>query len=97
AGRVPLRAGLALAAPVLLAAHSVDAWTTLLRTCQQPIDEVGTALAAAGAHASDVVASTVGGHYEDELPQFDFAYLPLAVQDFEDLQLALARARASFF
>lgn len=96
AGRAALRTGLLLAAPVLLAAHSIDAWATLLRTCQQPIEEVGTALAAAGIRAPDVIASTVVGHYEDVLP-FQFEEVPLAVEDFEDLQLALARLDAAFF
>lgn len=96
ARRPALRAALALAAPVLLVSHSASAWSSLLRTQQQPVEEVSTALAAAGIRAGDVVAATVAEQYDSLLP-FEFDGLSLEVQDLEDLQLALALSGASFF
>jgi hypothetical protein len=73
----------------------VDAWRSFLATSEQPIDQVGTALAAAGARTSDVVAATSVQHYADRLP-FEFTELPLELDDFEDLQLELALRDADF-
>lgn len=93
--RRTLRTALVVAAPILLAAHSVQAWTQWLRTNQQPVEEVGTALVAAGIRPGDVVAATTAQHYDDLLP-FRFDAVPLGVQDLEDLQLALAQMDAAF-
>lgn len=89
-------AAIALAFVLLLASHTVDAWRSFLAASEQPIDEVGTALVAAGARPGDVVAATAVQHYADALP-FEVAEVPLGVKDLEDLQLALALRGAAFF
>lgn len=81
---------------VLLASHSVATWSQLLRVNQQPIDEVGTALAAGGLAPDDAVVTTTLQHYDVSLP-FSFVQLSSTVRDFEDLQQALAVARAKAF
>lgn len=93
--RHSLRRVLLIILPLFLAVHSTAAFGTLLRTGQQPIDEVGIALIAGGIKEQDVVLTSSTQHYAFVLP-FQFLPLPVAAQTFADLQQALQQTQASY-